>query len=158
MKKIASIAIILLTLFAAGAAHAQFKTGERATEKQIKDFLGGYTIMTYSSGHGTQVEYYSKRGKSYLFYPGNKVVVQGKWFVVQSSNIMPIGLCFDYGPNTYNPVTKQGGGLSCDDWRRVYSGIKERVRGDVLGLSKSQSVPFVLSKRKTTIDALKGKL
>ena len=49
-------------------------------------------------------------GKAYLWYPGNQRIVVGEW----KTQADPRGqsytqLCYRYGPNTYNPVTRSRG-------------------------------------------------
>ena len=135
-------------------------------------YYSGYTRNTFDPWHGTQVEYNAPDGMSYLWYPGNRVIVKGRWKVETSTSKavepvvvankvvttvrpQPYLICYQYGLNSYNPVTKQrGGNWSCrplpDD---KYLGT-ERMKGDPLGLSTSVGVPYPLDKKKTTIDRL----
>ena len=70
----------------------------------------GRTIVYYDRGHGTQVEYYDKSG-SYLWYPGNTVILPGAWKV--SAEAVPGGhICFRYPTSSLNPVT----GVKGWDW------------------------------------------
>lgn len=43
--------------------------------------LAGTTQMTYSPGHGTQIEYLANGGGAWLWYPGNANIVVGEWKV-----------------------------------------------------------------------------
>jgi hypothetical protein len=111
--------------------------------------IGGYTNMTFDSGHGTQVEYVAAGGISFLWYPGNRVVLDGRW-KRQGSDI-----CFLYGANTYNPVTGvRGGAWECMPFRLYWGGITERMKGDIFALRGRGAVPFVLSKDRTTLERL----
>ncbi len=111
--------------------------------------LGGYTHMSVGDFHGTQVEYLALGGKSWLWYPGNKFILEGRW-KRQGADI-----CFAYGANTYNPATGQrGGGFECMPFRLYWGGVVERMQGDVLGLTGRGKVPFVLRKERTTLEQL----
>lgn len=124
------------------------------------------TRITYMMGHGSQVSYSSPDGKIYLWYPGNKGIVEGTWSVNKGKEYRvestggPIMLaenriCFKYGPNTYNPVTGQrGGGGDCMRTKAYGRYVNELRRGDVFGLSRRREVPFVRSGAPTTIDGL----
>lgn len=115
--------------------------------------LGNYTYMTRSPGHGTQVEYMSSAGQTYLWYPGNRVILEGRWKREGSD------VCVAYGENTYNPVTgSSGGAWECSPYRGFVAGISERMRGDVLGLAGRRGVPFKLSRDTTTLERLMSKV
>ena len=77
--------------------------------------IAGKTVLYYNDAHGNQIEYMAPDGRSYLWYPGNFDVVVGQWRFVPANGIM----CFKYGANTYNPVTKQSGG----NWDCRYVGV-----------------------------------
>jgi hypothetical protein len=115
--------------------------------------LGDYTYMTRSPGHGTQVEYMSSGGKTYLWYSGNTVILEGRWKREGSD------VCFAYGENTYNPVTgTSGGGWECTPYRRFVAGISERMQGDILALAGRSGAPFKLSPDNTTLERLMAKV
>ena len=112
--------------------------------------LSNVTIMTWDPGHGTQVEYYDAKGSTYLWYPGNRRIVRGKW-KTEGSNI-----CFAYQGSSYNPVTgHSGGGFECMPASLHEQGVVDRAKGDVFGLSKSRTAPFILARERTTIEALR---
>lgn len=114
--------------------------------------LSNVTVMTWDRGHGTQVEYFDARGRNWLWYPGNRIALPGRW-KSENGNI-----CFAYGRNTYNPQTgHRGGGYECTPAAVHERGVVDRVRGDVFNL-KSGRIPFVLSPRKTTIRKLLSKV
>lgn len=148
---------VIAMLATSGAAFAQFKTGERASRAEISAFLTGHTVVTHTSAQGTQVEYFARGGKSYLLYPGAKTVVPGKWMLTISGNIMPNGLCLDYGGNDHKSALFTMDGYACMDFRRYFAGVTDRARGDVFGLAKSSKAPIALSKKKASIKALMGK-
>ena len=111
--------------------------------------LGGYTHMIYDVHHGTQVEYLAEGGMTFLWYPGNRVVLEGRW-KRQGDDI-----CFRYGGNTYNPATgQQGGGWDCMPFGLYWEGIRERMPGDPFALATRVDAPFRLDRKQTTLDRL----
>jgi hypothetical protein len=113
------------------------------------------THMTFSSDHGTQVEYMQSDGASFLWYPGNAAMVPGHWKIEAGKSSSPLQICFRYGTNTYNPSThKRGGEWECGPETRQNDFTVERADGDVFNLAKTVAVPFVLSRDRTTIGEL----
>jgi len=123
------------------------------------------TAMTYDAGHGTQIEYTSADGKTYLWYPGNTRIVPGRYKIdnmtlpldsrPNSPMVSLAAMCFRYGANSHNPATGRKGG----DWEclplSIYADRRREVRkGDIFGLSGRQSVPFKLDKKKTSLSLL----
>ena len=110
---------------------------------------GNFTNLHFDPGHGTQVEYVAGDGQSYLWYPGNRRVLTGRWKQDGSE------MCFAYGENTYNPVTgTRGGAWECEPFKAYASGIVERMEGDVFGLAQTSRIPFTLSPKVTTLSEL----
>jgi hypothetical protein len=116
------------------------------------------THMTFSAGHGTQVSYLRSDGVEFLWYPGNAVVVRGKCDIVEHPSD-PLGyadICFQYGANTYNPVTgRMGGDWECRLAHAFARSTVDRSDGDVFGLAKRDAVPFELTRERTTINNLR---
>jgi hypothetical protein len=111
--------------------------------------LGGFTNMTTDSAHGTQIEYLAQNGKAYLWYPGNSVILPGRWKTEGAK------VCFAYGENTYNPATgASGGGWECMSAQLYWWAIFERMPGDVLGLTGRQQAPFRLDRGHTTLEKI----
>lgn len=113
-------------------------------EAQAKFF--GSTALQYLPlgwGHGTQIEYYDHEGNSYLWYPGNKQIVKGKVeFRGQPENLR---MCFKYGENTYNPLTKaSGGGWECTPYHSYNVLMWDLQLGDSFNLAASDNVPHIL--------------
>jgi hypothetical protein len=139
-----------------GDANAQVTTP--LTEARARELLIGKTHMTFSGGHGTQVSYLRSDGVEFLWYPGNAVVVRGKWDIAKHAT-EPRGyadICFLYGTNTYNPVTRRvGGNWECRPAHLYVRSIIDRADGDVFGLAKRAAVPFELSRERTTINDLR---
>lgn len=110
-------------------------------------FMSGNTLVSYlkprRGGHGWQYEYHSPDGKTLLWYPGNRRLVPGEWKVEAAADGSP-SICYRYGANTYNPVTKTGGGgweCRAGDTRSGDTALK----GDPFNLT-TNGVPFVMTK------------
>lgn len=117
-------------------------------------FTAGYTNLSFTPGHGTQI-YYVGNGVEYLWYPGNQRVVKGNWRKSTAKN----SLCFNYGPNSHNPVTgHRGDGWQCGYLTLVEAGILEQVKGDIFGLSQRSRVPFRLAPSRTSLKKIARKL
>lgn len=133
----------------------------------FRGFVTNRTLLFYEPQHGTQVELHAATGQTYLWYPGNSVVVAGEWKVQQNPNLtLSSGgstkpspeICFRYPETSFNPVTKKSGG----DWQCRVSiaygvNLKENRQGDVFNLAKQPTVPFVLPKSQQTIQGLLNK-
>lgn len=124
---------------------------------ETKGLFAGVTFVHYNRGHGTQVEYMAKNGKAHLFYPGNKIVLHGRWKLERTDKPKVFNLCFSY-PNSYNPLTGHTVGWECQPAGFALTDVVDSVDGDVLGLAKRDAVPFVLSKRKARLADLLRKV
>jgi len=125
---------------------------------EAREYFVCKTRVSFSEGHGTQVAYMNSSGGVFLWYPGNGAVVPGRWRIEEATikNLTFAALCFQYGADTYNPVTKERGGkwscLPADIWART---TVDGADGDVFGLERrGGAVPFRLSKERTTIAEL----
>ncbi len=105
-------------------------------------FLRGSTVKTFNSQHGTQIEYLAANGNTYLWYPGNRVILAGRW---RTKSIGRYGvICFKYSRNSYNPFTRKRGGQWNCEGSLIYLTMNAEIRrGDPLGLSSGR-LPFVL--------------
>ncbi|MGC4024338.1 MAG: hypothetical protein QM744_03815 [Mesorhizobium sp.] len=107
-------------------------------------FLANTTTKVWNV-HGTQIEYLSPDGSTYLWYPGNAAVLPGRWKL--QKQYYGSEICFLYGSYTYNPVTRQtGGNWECDIAAYYLLDRDEIVDGDPLKLSKR--IPYVLPANK----------
>jgi len=138
---------------------------ERLTVAEARKLFVCKTHMSFSQGHGTQVSYLRSDNIEVLWYPGNAVLVRGRWRIAEHANEPPGGyadICFQYGTNTYNPVTgRTGGDWECTPALVYASRMVDHGDGDVFGLANRTTAPFRLSRERTTIDDLKkitGKL
>lgn len=145
-----------------------------ADPETIAAFLADRTFLTYSPQHGPQIEYISRGGTTYLWYPGNDVVLRGSATVLWESASAEIDdpqegryrgqiklsyLCFRYAANTYNPATNhRGGGYECSPYATQRVAVKESGKGDIFGLASRSEAPFPLGRDATTLSALQKRL
>lgn len=107
--------------------------------------LPNTTRMTTMLGHGTQVTYFSGDGDVYLWYPENAKVLRGQWNFRPAEGVGMSEMCFRYGANSFNPVTRRSGGdWQCADYRKTALWEVEVRDGDVFRLGEREPVPFVL--------------
>ncbi|MBN9886679.1 hypothetical protein [Salipiger abyssi] len=107
----------------------------------------GYTVATDSVGNGIQIEYFAPDGRSYLWYPGNRSVVQAQYryglVIPRDGSAGRIGTIeFLYPSNSIDRTGRRGGkwearGIS--DYR-VY--VMASRKGDIFNLSSGE-VPYV---------------
>jgi hypothetical protein len=122
---------------------------------ETKSLFVNKTMVTYDRAHGTQVEFIAANGKTYLLYPGNKVVLRGSWKLSKTDIPKVFNLCFKYGANTYNPATgNSGGSWECQAAGFYLVNVVDTGEGDVLGLSRQKQPPVELSRRKTSLKQL----
>ncbi len=149
--KLAAVAAAL------GATTFAYAEGRKPmTLPEVRDHFVCKTRVSFTEEHGTQVSYMNSSGRILLWYPGNGIVLPGLWKVQEATvkNLTFVALCFQYGADTYNRVTKERGGkwacLPADIWARS---TVDGADGDVFGLEQraSAAVPFRLSKARTTI-------
>lgn len=124
------------------------------------------TRYSHDPQHGNQISFNTADGQTYLWYPGNPVVLKGEWRACEDrfgmtvkgaeTTMLPYGkLCFKYGPNTFNPATgSKGNEWECAAASKLEATLVEQRQGDVFGLAKRTPVPFVLSREKTTMNQL----
>lgn len=129
-----------------GMAMALLMSAETALAD--RSTYAGHTIIYHENSHGTQVEYTDPSGKAYLWYPTNERSLPGVWQIRFGMQI-----CFDYGPNTYNPVTRSRARWSCTMLRQHKGHMKHRCKGDVFGLA-SGKIPFVLPRHVSLVSQL----
>ncbi|MGX5777102.1 hypothetical protein [Methylorubrum zatmanii] len=136
----------------------------------IRRAISDATYSTYSGFHGTQIEYAGADGSVYLWYPGNSTILRGQWkprqvFVEYFVNGKLLRrfensqVCFRYGAGTYNPATGHtGDGWECQPFQAYRKHIAETKRGDFLRMKTRFEVPFVLSKEKFSLAALRARI
>ncbi len=126
------------------------------TMEEARRFFSCRTHMGFDQGHGTQVFYMRPDGTEFLWYPANSAIVTSNWRLtprVKGAPHQGVDLCFQYGTNTYNPVTsQQGGWWECSPAHVAVRRVIESVKGDIFGLARR--LPFTLSRDRTSIEAL----
>jgi|TARA_R100000455_G_scaffold18414_1_gene9057 hypothetical protein len=105
-------------------------------------YLANKTIRTFTGFHGNQIEYFSPKGRAFLWYPGNRGTVRSLWMLRQKDGRYDI--CFKYPTNSYNPATKDyGGNWECQDLAIYARRVVEVSDADIFRLSTGR-VPFRL--------------
>jgi hypothetical protein len=130
-----------------------------SSSQKVRVYISNYTRMTADQGHGTQVEYNAPNGMSYLWYPGNRAAVLGRWKVEEG--LAPdqvhrfVHLCYLYSVLTYDPVdNSRGGKWECIPAWYAMIRTKERVPGNPFRLGPSAKIPFILSSQETDLASL----
>jgi hypothetical protein len=147
---------------------------KHAEPSYVAGFFAGKTITTFGASHGQQVSYLAPDGAVYLWYPGNAVILKGDWRVLSAEdtadiddplegeyrgNINAASLCFKYGANTFNPVTRHTGSrYECGYYQLMFNTTKEARTGDVFGLATNAAPKFSLGKEYQPIAALQRRL
>jgi hypothetical protein len=125
----------------------------REYEEFIHRVVENQTVVTDSSVHGTQLEYFSPAGDVSLWYPGNTQAVSGRFRTkidTQPFNIWgdrtAVLICFTYEVGTRNAVTgTEGGDEACTNAYSYIASIVGKRTGDPFDLTSGR-VPFVLNK------------
>jgi hypothetical protein len=147
------IALVYLSLPSAAFAEA---SASRSDPNAVRRALSNMTTLSLSAGHGPQISYRTVDGRVFLWYPGNRVVLRGRWDVNAVRIVDPwtgaarqvVRVCYAYGRNTFNPVTGSvGGGWECSSASRSLARVAERARGDIFQLARRSAPPFVLSRQ-----------
>jgi len=103
----------------------------------------GKTYLSFSRGHGFQVNYLAK-GRAWLWYPGNTTVVPEEWKTDTISGTKAI--CWRHPSDSYNPVTrKSGGSYACESMSLAQKTIVASLSGDPFNL-RSGAVPYRLDR------------
>lgn len=121
---------------------------------QAQDLLMQRTLLLHDSAFGSQVIYLGRSGKTFLWHPSSDQVIGGRWST-RSSGSYPDTICLRYGGSEYNPVTGQGD--QCTHVTALLAKTVEQADGDYFLLSDRKEVPFPLSARRTSIEALATK-
>lgn len=141
--------IAMLALSACGLRAYSESMGVGSDPKLLSKLVSGATAASNSRQHGTQVEYLAPDGRSFLWYPGNRSVLDGRWKV--EKNGLGADICFVYSGRTFNPATgKSGANWECEFGGNYIVRQAEFVDGDPLGL-RGGKIPFVLSREWHTL-------
>lgn len=103
------------------------------------------TYLSFSKGHGFQVNHLRADGRAWLWYPGNKSGVPEE-YKVQTSPTGTALICWRHPTNSYNPVTKtRGGDFACQPLDFAQRTIIAELPGDPFKLASGQ-VPYPLER------------
>lgn len=121
-----------------------------STPAKVTAYVSNYTRMTYDRAHGTQIEYNTPDGHSYLWYPGSRFVTPGRWkvdeAVVPGQTHRYVTLCYLYSASSYDPTNNsRGGKWECVPAVLAMIRTKERSPGNPFRLGLSPQTPFILS-------------
>ncbi|SMO47717.1 hypothetical protein SAMN06265380_101911 [Ruegeria faecimaris] len=156
-KGMAGILLLCTLLAACGTPESRAEVwawidrrdGYSSSVNAMMSALSDATLVTQDPNslvqqHGTQIEYHASNGKSYLWYPGNRTIVVGQWRA-QDFNSAGVQLCYRYGSNAFNPVTKKSGG----SWECSKRSFRDSdfLEGNPFKL-KAGPVPFVIPDRR----------
>lgn len=146
------------------------KSAPPITAKDVRDFISERTRLTFSQSHGSQIEYAGKDGKVYLWYPGNGIILSGQWkaepFFIEfveggqvTKKIEQDKICFRYDRATFNPVTGRiGGNWECSALPSYKKTVTESEVGDTLNLKSQAEAPFILSRERTSLAAVRSRV
>ena len=149
------VALALIAALAACSSNTGNARGRQTSNSVTRPARHGSlrdaTIMTYDSGHGTQIGYTSAGGDAYLWYPGNAVVLPA------SARSAATRSATATAP-TYNSVTGQSGsGYECIPMARHDSIVVNTAKGDIFDLHGRRRPSFRLGRARTTLLAVLGR-
>lgn len=133
---------------------------------EAKAAFVGMTRNVKAFQFGSQITYIAPNGSVYLWFPGNPVVLEGKWSFKETGGFRPYAgkpvsetsLCFDYGPRTVNAWSRQRGGVECISSDTLAFATFESESGDIFGLAGRTQVPFVLPREKVSLADLRKRV
>ncbi|OUD09986.1 hypothetical protein BVC71_00225 [Marivivens niveibacter] len=100
--------------------------------------LVGRTAQTYSTDHGTQVEYLAADGHAILWYPQRPIPWVGEWERRTGQ------MCFRYLVETTSGLAFSE--WTCSNWNTYMRSVNELWQGDIFNLD-TRSVPFTIPDR-----------
>lgn len=113
------------------------------------------TVVTYDKGHGTQVTFHARDGRSYLWYPGNTKAVPARWKIDTQRSVESFWeymnawqVCYRYPSTSVNGVTgERGGTWECAPSTFYLTRVQQILDGDPFNL-RSGAVPAVAPRDK----------
>ena len=146
----------------------QILNSHRYSEEQAGELMKDRTTLFFDETFGPQLEYTSPEGLAFLWFPGNRRILKGQWYIrdqevgFTSGNDKYVSkagtICYYYGANTYNPATRKVGKPECQNSGVHEARVVESRVGDVLGLSRTENVPFVLGTGSTSIEDVRNRI
>ncbi len=110
----------------------------------LRDFLSDTTVRTYNEKYGTQIEYFSKSGKTYLLSPGNDRISIGEWKAQPPEADGQAEICLRYreaGINSAIPAHLRD--WNCRPAYGLFFAMKEVAYGNPLDLREGPA-PILL--------------
>lgn len=177
LSRAAVVALLLSHLGACVSAENEAKVREARLAAGVREgptymsaeaaraFFVDRTRVT-SAGHlGSQISYMAPDGTAYLWFPGNAVILRGRWTMRNTGGyaayagrpVARMSVCFDYGPGSVNAFDG-GAGERCIPADPLARLTRERADGDVFGLQQRREAPFVLPPKATTIAEVRARL
>ncbi|MGF1554043.1 MAG: hypothetical protein ACFBWO_16300 [Paracoccaceae bacterium] len=111
-----------------------------ALDETVRAAVSDRTHLSVEPCHGQQVSYHAPSGTVLLWYPANDRVIAGRWSVEARPAGSPL-LCYDYGPNSWNPVLRERGRKRCMPFSQHVMRLPDSVAGNPFGLSEGAPVP-----------------
>lgn len=112
-----------------------------ASAEAGRSYLAGTTTLSLDERYGSQIEYLSPDGRSFLWFPGQIQTTPGHWRVERARDNQP-RMCFLYGAGSYDPVQKDfGGSWECGPLALYLAHLSQLAKGDPLGLRDGMA-PF----------------
>lgn len=138
----------------------------RMSEDEVRAFFVGATRVTSAARSGSQITYMAPGGSAYLWFPGNAVILRGRWSIEQTGGYRPYAgkpvseysVCFVYGAATINVFDGRRGGKSCVPAEIGRGLVQDRAPGDIFGLEGRTAAPFVLPPERTSIAAVRSRI
>ncbi|MFT6772497.1 MAG: hypothetical protein ACJA1L_000201 [Paracoccaceae bacterium] len=102
------------------------------------------TYLSFSKGHGFQVNFIAPEGKSWLWYPGNRAGLPEDYKLGTVSGQKAI--CWRHPSGSYNPATRTGGGaFQCSNLAFEQRTIVAAPPGDPYALATGK-LPYRLDR------------
>lgn len=139
MTKIPFALAATLALSACGSLYVSYPQAKAMADDPAiaRRYLSNTTVNTWDAYHHHQYEYLAADGTTELLYPGNMAPLPGQW-EIEGAGEFHANICFRYGADSWNPVTRQGGdGWECSNLLEyLYDTVVEIYDGDVFGARK----------------------
>ncbi|MFZ5782786.1 MAG: hypothetical protein ACOY4R_21500 [Pseudomonadota bacterium] len=132
------------------------------TSQQARALVSDRTWRTSESSAGQQVHYSTADGRDFAWLPGEDRVLAGEWRVESGPDAQGRAVtrfCLRYPAEAVHPISKAAGGdWYCRPAGSAFHWVRERVKGDPLGLASRTAAPFVLRFNSQTIGQLQARI
>lgn len=111
-----------------------------------------YPICSVLPGPGSQVTYLAADGRAYLWHPGEKKILPGRWVLRAERDSHEV--CVGYAPDsTGRAAVRAAGDLNCILLGDLALSVTETGKGDLFDLASGQA-PYILGRDRTTLEKL----